>query len=141
MNRYRYIIWRSTLNFFVADTKKAEHKPTVLHLTVYSSHTMPTLYSHVHQARIQEFTLVGAPWIGEGSGDRQGPQQVQGSAQWGALLQQTFFLLLNVSFPPCFLSPLLLSLSLSLSLFSFFFFFKGGARRGRPRLNPRLERG
>ena len=24
------------------------------------------------QARIQEFTLVGAPWIGEGSGDRQG---------------------------------------------------------------------
>ena len=36
------------------------------------------------QARIQEFTLVGAPWIGEGSGDRQGPQRVQG-AQWGAL--------------------------------------------------------
>ena len=28
------------------------------------------------QARIQEFTLVGAPWIGEGSGDRQGPQRV-----------------------------------------------------------------
>ena len=24
------------------------------------------------QARIQKFTLVGAPWIGEGSGDRQG---------------------------------------------------------------------
>ena len=37
------------------------------------------------QARIQEFTLVGAPWIGEGSGDRQGPQRVQGSARWGAL--------------------------------------------------------
>ena len=37
------------------------------------------------QARIQEFTLVGAPWIGEGSGDRQGPQRIQGSARWGAL--------------------------------------------------------
>ena len=36
------------------------------------------------QARIQEFTLVDAPWIGEGSGDRQGPQRVQGSARWGA---------------------------------------------------------
>ena len=36
------------------------------------------------QARIQEFTLVGAPWIGEGSGDGQGPQRVQGSARWGA---------------------------------------------------------
>ena len=36
------------------------------------------------QARIQEFTLVGAPWIGDGSGDRQGPQRVQGSARWGA---------------------------------------------------------
>ena len=31
------------------------------------------------------FTLVGAPWIGEGSGYRQGPQRVQGSARWGAL--------------------------------------------------------
>ena len=53
------------------------------------------------------------------------------------MLQQTFFLLLNVSFPPCFLSPLLLSLSL---FFFFFFFFLGGggARRERPRLNPRL---
>ena len=49
------------------------------------------------------------------------------------MLQQTFFLLLNVSFPPCFLSPLLLSLS-----FFFFFFFKGGACRKRPRLNPPL---
>ena len=48
------------------------------------------------------------------------------------MLQQTFFLLLNVSFPPCFLSPPPLSLSLS------FFFFRGGARRERPRLNPRL---
>ena len=38
-----------------------------------------------YQARIQEFTLVGAPWIGEGSGDRQGPQRVQGRARWGAL--------------------------------------------------------
>ena len=37
------------------------------------------------QARIQEFTLVGAPWIDEGSGDRQGPQRVKGSARWGAL--------------------------------------------------------
>ena len=37
------------------------------------------------QARIQEFTLGGAPWIGEGSWDRQGPQRVQGSALWGAL--------------------------------------------------------
>ena len=37
------------------------------------------------QARIQEFTLGGAPWIGEGSGDRQRPQLVQGSARWGAL--------------------------------------------------------
>ena len=27
----------------------------------------------------------GAPWIGEGSDDRQGPQRVQGSARWGAL--------------------------------------------------------
>ena len=35
------------------------------------------------QARIQEFTLVGAPWIGEGSRDGQGPQRVQGSARWG----------------------------------------------------------
>ena len=25
----------------------------------------------------------GAPWIGEGSGDRQGPQRVQVSARWG----------------------------------------------------------
>ena len=32
-------------------------------------------YAHT-QARIQEFTLVGVPWIGEGSGDRQGPQRV-----------------------------------------------------------------
>ena len=48
------------------------------------------------------------------------------------MLQQTFFLLLNVSFPPCFLSP-----PLSLSLF-FYFFKGGGARRERPRLNPRL---
>ena len=39
------------------------------------------------------------------------------------MLQQTFFLLLKVSFPPCFLSPLLLLL-LSLS----FFFFRGGGR-------------
>ena len=38
-----------------------------------------------YQARIQEFTLGVAPWIGEGSGDRQGPQRVQGSAQWRAL--------------------------------------------------------
>ena len=38
-----------------------------------------------YQARIQEFTLGGAPWIGEGSDDRQGPQRVQGSARWGAL--------------------------------------------------------
>ena len=52
------------------------------------------------------------------------------------MLLQTFFLLLNVSFPPCFPSPLL-SLSLSPSLFSFFF-RGGGARRERPRLNPRL---
>ena len=36
------------------------------------------------QARIQEFMLVGAPWIGEGSGDRQGPKRVQGSARRGA---------------------------------------------------------
>ena len=40
------------------------------------------------------------------------------------MLQQTFFFLLNVSFPPCSLSPLLL-LSLFLSLF-----FRGGARAG-----------
>ena len=57
------------------------------------------------------------------------------------MLQQTFSLLLNVSFPPCFLTPLLLLLllllSLSLSL-SLFFFFRGGVRRERPRLNPRL---
>ena len=53
------------------------------------------------------------------------------------MLQQTFFLLLNVSFPPCFLSPILISLSLSLSLF-FFRGGGGGARRERPRLNPRL---
>ena len=50
------------------------------------------------------------------------------------MLLQTFSLLLNVSFLPCFPSPLLLSLS----LFSFFF-FRGGGRRERPRLNPRLE--
>ena len=43
------------------------------------------------------------------------------------MLQQTFFL---ASFPP----PLSLSLSLSL-----FFFLGGGARRERPRLNPRLQ--
>ena len=29
---------------------------------------------------------------------------------------------------------------LSLSLFFFSFFFRGGGRRGRPRLNPRLSR-
>ena len=27
----------------------------------------------------------GSPWIGEGSGDYQRPQRVQGSAPWGAL--------------------------------------------------------
>ena len=43
------------------------------------------------------------------------------------MLQQTYFLLLNVSFPPCFLSPLLLSLSLSLSLF-----WGGGGAPGAP---------
>ena len=46
------------------------------------------------------------------------------------MLQQTFFLLLNVSFPPCFLSS-----SLSLSLFPFFllsFLFLGGRAPGAP---------
>ena len=45
------------------------------------------------------------------------------------MFQQTFFLLLNYRF-----SLLPLSSPLSLSLF-----FKGGARRARPRLNPRLH--
>ena len=43
------------------------------------------------------------------------------------MLQQTFFLLLNVSFPPCFLSPLLLPL-----LFFFFFFWGGGGAGSAP---------
>ena len=37
------------------------------------------------QAWIQEFTLVRAPWIGEGSGVCQGSQRVKGSSRWGAL--------------------------------------------------------
>ena len=89
------------------------------------------------QARIQEFTLVGAPWIGEGSGDRQGSRVEPGGGLMRIrkmlkrlqMLQQTFFLLLNVSFPPCFLSPVLLSLSLFLFFFLFSFFL-GGARAG-----------
>ena len=50
------------------------------------------------------------------------------------MLLQTFFLLLNVSFPPCFPSPLLsvcLSVCLSLSL-SLLFFFRGGGAPGAP---------
>ena len=139
------------------------------------------------QARIQEFTLVGAPWKGEGSGDHQGPQRVQGSTRWGALRPgsswelgiwggngnakkwlyfRRFFarcetataslkfqimilelqLILLIEFSRRFSSYWtyrfsLLPLSsppLSLSLFSFFFFFRGGGRRERPRLNPRL---
>ena len=37
------------------------------------------------QCQIQEFMFKGALCIGEGSGDHLGPQQVQGSTQWGAL--------------------------------------------------------
>ena len=44
--------------------KKAEHKPTDLHLTVYSSHTMPTLYSHVH-VYIVGHHYTGEAWLRE----------------------------------------------------------------------------
>ena len=43
------------------------------------------LHSNIRHALIQEFTLVGVPWRGSGSEDRQDPQRVQGSARWGAL--------------------------------------------------------
>ena len=86
-----------------------------------------------YQARIQEFTLVGAPWIGEGSGDRQGPQRVILQ-----MLQQTFFPLIERIVSSLFpLSSLSLSLPLPLSLPPSLF-LGGGARRERPRLNPRL---
>ena len=53
------------------------------------------------------------------------------------MLQQTFFLLLNVSFPPA--SSLLSSLSLSFSLSLSLSLFRGGGRRVRPPLTPRLD--
>ena len=61
--------------------------PVLEHQTNMWTAIVKMLFENVcaSQARIQEFTLVGAPWIGEGSGDRQGPQRVQGSARWGAL--------------------------------------------------------
>ena len=71
------------------------------------------------QARIQEFTLVWAPGIGEGSGDRQVCRKMLINRIL-QMLQQTFFLLLNVSFLPGFLS------------LSLFFIFLGGCTPGAP---------
>ena len=56
------------------------HKDRLIGATKQSLHDRNKNANERQQARIQEFTLVGTPWIGEGSGDHQGPQRVQGSA-------------------------------------------------------------
>ena len=71
---------------------------------------------------------MGAPWIGEGSGDRQGPQRVQGSARWGALGGED---ITNASADVFPLIERIVSSLLPLSS-------PPRARRERPRLNPRL---